>query len=108
MQEIIIETLLFISFIVIACLIIKLNYYRNSAKKIVNDAVNICHDFKTTLTSLHLASDGLKDLSNKFNGGELISSINLIDDIGHNMLLNIAQLSKLNGRFGVEGGQKDD
>lgn len=58
-----------------------------------------CHNFKTSLTTLHLLVDGFKDYSkleqDKINeDGRLSQLLDILDDVGHTIAQSIAELVK--------------
>lgn len=92
-------TFFILSLLVIMVTMKKLTHLQNEQHISQKKIEILCHDFKTSLTTLHLAVDGLKDYaslnpeSNKNNGG-LPPLLDILEDVGQSIAQTIAKLSQ--------------
>lgn len=90
---------LILSFLVIIITMKKLTHLKNEQRKSRKTIDILCHDFKTSLTTLHLAVDGLKDyasLNQESNNdsGRLPPLLDILDDVGQSIAQTITKLSQ--------------
>jgi signal transduction histidine kinase len=86
-----------LSMLFIILILRKISQLKNEQRIYREKIAILCHDFKTSLTTLHLAVDSLKDYAklqqanNKDSGG-LTPLLDIFDDVGQSIAQSIAKL----------------
>jgi hypothetical protein len=90
--------LLVLAILFIAVLLKKLSLMKSEKHVVRENAKTLCHDFKTSLTTLHLVVNSLKDYiiskhEHDIHGG-LTSLLDILNDVGQSLARSISQLSQ--------------